>query len=349
MLLEGETPIPATAGLVLHLTLRDVPVTVRTDSPQLHDILSSYFAQFIAPASDDEGRLVCALQGQPDIDASRLRDLPRRGGKPPKESYYDTERGRVIVKKQTGMVIYSDGPTRIIVGDVLSHSNQVINAVEQVYMEEHIDRDFFLLHAAAVARSPQSGILIASPSGGGKSSAALAAVGAGLKFMSNDRVLVTVTQDGARLVGVPKKPRINPGTALALPQLRSLLAPEERDRYERMDPNELWDIESKLDVDVERVYGPGTLLLEAEMRLVFLLAWSPRSSDPVFTELGVDDAVVQMAQHLVSEGPYRPDVRPVPGEQTIRAILRRTRCLKVTGGVNLPAFASFVVQACDEF
>lgn len=345
MLAPGDVSPTSIPDMVLHLRLHDVPVTVRTDSPQLHSILARYFEQFVAPSDSDDGRLVCALQGRADIDTSQLRDMPRRAGKPPKESYYDTDHGRVIVKKRTGMVIFSDGPMRVIVGDVVANANQVINAVEQVYMEEHVDRDYCLLHAAAVARSPEVGVLIASPSGVGKSSAALASVAAGLKFMSNDRVLVTLTHDGARLVGVPKKPRINPGTALALPPLRTLLSPAEHEHYSHMAPEELWNVESKLDVDVEKVYGPGTLLLEAELRLAFLLEWSPAGGAPVFDDLAQDDAVAKMAQHLVPEGPYRPNARPVPGAETIRAMLRRTRCIRVAGGVNLAAFAAFAVDA----
>jgi len=336
-------------GLVLHLKLRDVPVTVRTDSAELLTLLRQYFDGFITPEPEGEGRLVCALKETADIDAARLRDLPRRSGKPAKESYYDTPNGRVVVKKRTGMVIYSDRETRVITGDVVANVNQVINAVQQVYMEEHLDRDFFLLHAAAVASPEGTGVLIASPSGLGKSSAALATMDCGCRFMSNDRVLVTLTPTSAYLVGVPKKPRINPGTVLALPSLRSLLSAEDLDAYSRMDRAELWNLESKLDADVEQLYGSGSLVLEAPLRLVFLLAWTPNSTaEPRFQEATEEEAVERLSQQLVPEGPYRQKPQPLPGKDTLRAMLRHVRTYVVTGGVNLGAFASFARQVSSE-
>lgn len=341
----GEYALNATPDHVLHLRLGDVPVTVRTDCAELHSLLGRYFEQFAVSSPSDEGRLVCAFLGSLDIDDARLVDVPRRGGRPSKEAYYDTHQGRVIVKKRTGMVIVSDGPTRIVVGDVIANANQVINAVEQVFIEEYVDRNYWLLHAAAVAHSQDLGVLIASPSGVGKSSAALASVGVGFKFMSNDRVLVALTDVGAHLVGVPKKPRINPGTALALPILHELLSHAERERCAEMTTDALWNLESKLDVDVEKVFGTGTTLLEADLRLVFLLAWNPHGGETVFHELGDDEAVAQLMQHLVPEGPYRAVSHPLPDESTVRAALRRSRCYRVTGGVRLERFASFAAAA----
>lgn len=332
-------------GLVLHLKLRDVPVTVRTDSAELLTLLRQYFDGFITPEPEGQGRLVCALKGTADIDAARLRDLPRRSGKPAKESYYDTPNGRVVVKKRTGMVIYSDGETRVITGDVVANVNQVINAVQQVYMEEHMDRDYFLLHAAAVASPEGSGVLIASPSGLGKSSAALATMDRGFRFMSNDRVLVTLTPSSAYLVGVPKKPRINPGTVLALPSLRSLLSAEELETYSHMGRKELWKLESKLDADVEHLFGSGSLVLEAPLGFLFLLAWSPDNGEPQFHEATEDEALGRLSEQLVPEGPYRQQPQPVPGTDTLRSLLAHARTYIVTGGVNLEAFAAFAREA----
>ena len=45
--------------------------------------------------------------------------------------------------------------------------------------------------------------------------------------------------------GIPKLPRINPGTALNNPSLRSILSPERRAELEGVDAGELWSLEEK--------------------------------------------------------------------------------------------------------
>ncbi len=340
-----DSSLPMECGLALHLLLRDVPVTVRTDSPQLLEVIKEYFAPFIVQASSEEGRLVCVLQGTADVDTARLQDLPGRRGKPPKESYYDTPNGRVVVKKRTGMVIYSDGPTRIVMGDAVAHVNQVINAIQQVYMEEHVDRDYFLLHAAAVASVHGDGVLIASPSGVGKSSAALATMDRGFKFMSNDRVLVQLAGTGARLVGVPKKPRINPGTVLALPSLHHLIPEPQRNEYAQMEPDDLWRLESKLDVDVESVYGRNALMLEAPLKYAFLLEWAPGAGSPRIVRASLAEGVERLEKQLVNEGPYRPSPPPIPPTDVLAAMLSDSNVFLVKGGVDLAAFAAFAAEA----
>jgi len=291
--------------------------------------------------SSGEGRLVCVVQGTADVDTARLHDLPGRSGKPSKESYYDTPNGRVVVKKRTGMVIYSDGPTRIVMGDAIANVNQVINAIQQVYMEEHVDRDYFLLHAAAVASPRGGGVLIASPSGVGKSSAALATMDKGFKFMSNDRVLVQLADAGARLVGVPKKPRINPGTVLALPSLHHLIPEPQRNEYAQMEPADLWRLESKLDVDVESVYGPNALVFEAPLKYAFLLEWAPGAGAPHIRTASLAEGVERLEKQLVTEGPYRPSPQPIPSIDALAAMLSDSSVFLVEGGVDLTAFAAF--------
>ena len=235
---------------------------------------------------------------------------------------------RSVVDGNTSLVLESDRASEAIASLWKDHEGELL---------------------AAVASPEGTGVLIASPSGLGKSSAALATMDCGCRFMSNDRVLVTLTPTSAYLVGVPKKPRINPGTVLALPSLRSLLSAEDLDAYSRMDRAELWNLESKLDADVEQLYGSGSLVLEAPLRLVFLLAWTPNSTaEPRFQEATEEEAVERLSQQLVPEGPYRQKPQPLPGKDTLRAMLRHVRTYVVTGGVNLGAFASFARQVSSE-
>ncbi len=330
------------------LRLRDVSVCVKTDCPPLVDRLSSYFHSYIHPVPGKHSYTVYACLGEAHIDATLLRDVPRTGGKSPKESYYDTPTGRVVVKKRTGLVVFSTSSARYVIGDVLKHFNQVVNAIEQLYIEHYHDAGLVLLHAAAVADANGRGVLISSASGVGKSSAALATLERGFHFLSNDRVLLQAAEDETRVIGIPKKPRINPGTALALPSLQQLLAEQERARYLAMDRAVLWRLERKLDVDVDAVYGEGTTVLDAPLVLIFLLEWSPFDGQPLFEELDNGEAARQLARHMLGAGPYRSIRMATSGSPDLAMVTCQATCFRVRGGVDLPAFARHVVNRLGE-
>lgn len=76
------------------------------------------------------------------------------------------------------------------------------------------------------------------------------------------------------MLGVPKKPRINPGTIVSNPRLHFLLTPEELGRYRAMPIEELWHVERKFDLDLERVYGPGAVSRGASLHSAFFLDWT---------------------------------------------------------------------------
>ena len=87
-----------------------------------------------------------------------------------------------------------------------------------------------MLHASGVVRtgSDEASIFLGN-SGSGKSSLALQLIErGGFDYLSNDRVLLKVDRDRVHIVGLPKKPRVNPGTLLASPSLASLLSARKR-------------------------------------------------------------------------------------------------------------------------
>ncbi len=332
----------------LCLRLRDVSIRVKTDCPPLAQRLSTYFHSYLHQMPDERPYTVYACLDEAHIDASLLRDVPRTGGKPSKESYYDTPAGRVVVKKRTGLVVFSTPAARYVIGDVLAHFNQVVNAIEQIYIEHYHDAGLVLLHSAAVADTNGRGVLISSASGVGKSSAALATLEKGFHFLSNDRVLLNTVADHTRIVGIPKKPRINPGTALALPSLHRLLSEDERTGYLAMDRSSLWRLESKLDVDVDAVYGKGTTILDARLALIFVLEWSPFDGPPRFEQLDTEAAATKLAEHVLRAGPYKPTLVDIPGRTDLVAITRHARSFRVVGGVDLPGFARRVINQFEE-
>jgi HprK-related kinase B len=130
-----------------------------------------------------------------------------------------------------------------------------------------------------VANEQGQGIVFSCESGRGKSTMAVTLLEHGFKFMSNDRVLTKVKGDTVELVGLPKKPRVNPGTIMAIPSLRHLLSSHEYEFYSSLDIDKLWKMEHKFDVEVNDLFGPGAFKLQGKLKSVYLLDWHRNNSD----------------------------------------------------------------------
>jgi HprK-related kinase B len=179
----------------------------------------------------------------------------------------------------------------VAVGPCLANTNQVINFIISQYLGQRLGEGWALCHAAAVALDGQ-GIGIAARAGGGKSTLALHLMSSGLSFVSNDRVLIRRSGQLSELAGVPKMPRVNPGTLLHNRDLCGILSGAQRSALARLEPSELWPLEEKYDVMVRDVYGPGRCLYRAPLRAWVVLNWSRDASGPARFDR------VQMAERL---------------------------------------------------
>ena len=95
-------------------------------------------------------------------------------------------------------------------------------------------------------------------SGSGKSSLALQLIERGWLRLREQRPRAACALYAARVhvVGLPKKPRVNPGTLLASQMLVAASAAARSVRaYSGMAPAELWNVEDKHDVDVSEALG----------------------------------------------------------------------------------------------
>jgi len=169
----------------------------------------------------------------------------------------------------------------VAVGPCVKNSNQVVNFIISQYISRRLHEGWALCHGAGVAVSDR-GIGIAARAGAGKSTLALHLISSGLSFVSNDRLLIRRAgpNEAAEMAGVPKMPRVNPGTLLNNADLAGIL-PAERERELRQLPTEkIWDIEEKYDVMIDRVYGPNRCHYRTELTALLILNWSNRSSEP---------------------------------------------------------------------
>lgn len=243
-----------------------------TQSPALLESLRVYFRGFEAQEGPVD-MVVQALEGPPPgLDLPLLAKEPDPGKPRVKEEFCELPGGRLVRKRLTGMVFVFGGDVNLALGPCLANDNQVVNFINSRYIQWLLERGHLLCHAAGVS-APQGGLALAGFSGMGKSTLALHLMSRGLNFVSNDRLLIRPGDGGLCMRGVAKLPRINPGTALTNPDLRTVLPRQDRERYQSLAPACLWTLERKYDVFLDRCFGQGRFQLASSLRALVILNW----------------------------------------------------------------------------
>ncbi|WFS63176.1 HprK-related kinase B [Pseudodesulfovibrio thermohalotolerans] len=260
------------ASRTLFLDLGGCRIRVDSSSDELNDALADYFKEFVAESGDSAIVVSAHETPAPESDLDFNVKQPDPGKTKIKEEWIDLPGGRVVRKRLTGMhFIFGEGEN-VAVGPCLENSNQVINFINNRFIEWKLNRGGFLGHAAGV-RSGERGISLAGFSGAGKSTLALHLMSKGTIFVSNDRIMVEKNGEGLFMYGVAKQPRINPGTALHNPDLCRIVEPDLRERFLSMPPDELWQLEHKYDALIDECYGPGRFELRCPMNGLVILNW----------------------------------------------------------------------------
>jgi len=166
------------------------------------------------------------------------------------------------------------------IGELNKHSSQVINFINNQFLNHH-QRDGYLLGHASAFDIDGNVTAIAASSGGGKSTLMLKALEtATARFLSNDRILFKPENGWVSVLGVAKHPRVNPGTLIHSERLIDILPTEERDRFTDMPKSQLWDIEQKYDVLIPNAYGEGKTALSGTLKHLILLDWALDATAP---------------------------------------------------------------------
>ncbi|WP_176631456.1 HprK-related kinase B [Desulfolutivibrio sulfoxidireducens] len=337
------------ADISIFLRFGEARIEVRTNSRALLDKLTRYFLDF----PGDEGPAditVTALETQaPVFDLPYVTKEREPGKTKIKEQYVDYPDGRVVRKLTTGMVFCFGGGHNYAFGPCLQNDNQVVNFINNRYIERVIRQGSLLFHAAGVAENGR-GLVMSGFSGAGKSTLALRIMGHGTDFVSNDRIMVRRDAGGLTMFGIPKMPRVNPGTVLAEPHLASVMSEEERRRFSALPPAELWDLEHKYDAFIDDCYGPGRFRLQSPMNGLVVMTWK-RDGRPMRAEL-VDLAarrdllpafMKDVGLFFESDGPGPSGAEATADDYL--ALLSGCPVLEISGGVDFDAAA----LACLDF
>ncbi len=249
----------------------DCRLELRSNSAVLVDTVAKYLELFASDPGPCDATVLAYEADAPSLSLEFFDWIrgPDKVGK--KEQVADVEGGWIVRKVRTGMHFLLGPEHKIAVGPGVANFNQVVNFINAALISLRLGSGWTLCHAAGIA-SGGRGIGLAGTSGAGKSTLALHAMNEGLSFVSNDRLLIK-RQGRVRMSGVPKHPRINPGTALNNPTLAGILPSTRRDALRELPTAELWGLEEKYDADIGTLFG-GRWTVAADLAGFILLDWT---------------------------------------------------------------------------
>jgi len=320
---------------------------VRSNSSEVLDRLGTYYKGFRNGQAPEPVNVHVFEGDAPPWKAAFSQEPPEPGKSKIKHESCDLTDGRVIRKRETGMQFLIGEDILAAVGQCSSNLTQVINFINTRYMDHHLRRGCLLCHASAVSYKGR-GLTIAGSSGAGKSTMALHLIGHGASFVSNDRVLVK--RDGRELsmFGVPKYPRVNPGTMLNNPNLRGLLSSQDQSSLAAMEPSALWTLERKHDVRIDEVFGKDRVSLHSSLNALVLLTWQ-REQKAFQTELiNPRERPTSLRPLIKRPGIFHPRLPNTldegPLEERYADLLQSCPVYHITGGGNHAPAVSFCLD-----
>ncbi|MCV0429739.1 MAG: HprK-related kinase B [Roseibium sp.] len=262
------------------LTVGGYVIELKCTSRTLLAELLRYFQHVISAPS--EADMTVHVLGDTELPfALNYVDWRRDPGKTGrKDAICNLEDGRMVLKIRTGVQFLQAPAWAIAFGPTEDYPNQVINFVNTQILNHFQRQGWVACHAAAVCNADK-GLAISGLSGGGKSTTMLRLMEvAGTHYVTNDRLLVCKRDNHVDALGVPKLPRINPGTIVTNARLAGIINDEREEELRNMEPDELWHLEEKYDLFIDDIYGPGRISLNTHLTDFWVLNWLRDSEAP---------------------------------------------------------------------
>lgn len=322
------------------LSMGDCRFRVMTNSAVLARELTTYFAPFLNLRTDADISITALQAEVPDLGLAFQVKEPDPGKTKIKEEWTDIEGGRVIRKRLTGMHFLFGKGENLAVGDCEANPNQVVNFINNRFIERKLNSGCLLAHAAGVAVC-ETGMAMAGFSGMGKSTLALHLVSKGVTFVSNDRLMISPGTPGPVMFGVAKHPRINPGTALHNSDLAGIISPEDTLRFQSLSPEELWSLEHKYDALIDQLFGPDRFILQCPMRYLVLLNWHRDGSPTRIGEIDINERHDLLEAFMKDTGLFfTAENGYAPTAEDYARALRGCRVFEIGGGVDFDQAAA---------
>lgn len=327
--------VPATNELLLDFG--GLIIAARSSTDELHDALADYFKEFVTESGSPTIEITAHEATTPMMGFEFSVKQPDPGKTKIKEEWVDLPDGRIVRKRLTGMIFLFGQGENVAVGPCLENSNQVINFINNRFIEWKLNRGGFLGHAAGVIHNGR-GVSLAGFSGAGKSTLALHLMSRGTTFLSNDRVMVEENGSGLTMFGVAKQPRINPGTALNNPDLCDIVEEDLRNEFLAMPKEELWQLEHKYDALIDECYGPGKFELKNRMDALVILNWKRGAGPMTVSRVNPHERKDLLPAFMKATGlfylPDDPARAEDPDVEAYAALLARADLIEIAGGVD---------------
>jgi HprK-related kinase B len=337
-----EAPLTERLGLLF----AGVRMDVASNSKRLIEQLAAYYREFLG----DGGEPLITVNA---IEREALSlDLPfalkeREPGKALKEEFVEFQDGRVVRKVRTGMVFMFGGGQHYAFGPCIENEAQVVNFINNRFIELRINQGGLLFHASGVALN-DAGLALVGFAGAGKSTLALHIMRLGTDFISNDRLMVERSSQGLFMTGVPKMPRVNPGTILNNESLKAVITDGEREQFLKLPTSELWDLEHKYDAFIDECFGPGKFQLGCPMAGLAILNWKRTSEPLVVQEVDLSKRNDLFPTFMKSVGLFFEMDDPARGldfsEEAYLELLNGCPVLEFTGGNDFDSAANECVS-----
>ncbi|MEW8143704.1 MAG: HprK-related kinase B [Candidatus Thiodiazotropha endolucinida] len=328
----------------LLLNIGDCVLVIRSNSQSLLDRLAGYFHHL--PKTRALATIeVTAIESDKLETGLPFIDWRREAGKSGrKDAYVELTDGRLVLKVRTGMLFLQSEQWRIAVGPCEEYDNQLINFINSQVMNWLQQREWLICHAAGLILNNHA-IAMAGFSGGGKSTLMLHLMEhPKSRYLTNDRLFLRRRGVGVEAVGIPKLPRINPGTVVNSSRLSPLIDEQRREQLLRLPQQELWELEEKFDVDVERLYGRDRIdtSTPVSFEAMVILNWSRDERAPVkMTKVDIAQRSELLNAVMKSPGPFFQDslgefisddepLQPAP----YLDLLKRVPIYEVTGKID---------------
>lgn len=354
----------------LWLNLPQARYQIFSNSQSLLNELSDYFAELASwDKAHDNEITQTPIYLWHTADAAKLiastpwQDWVREAGKSGrKDAVFDLDQThgtlRLLHKVKTGMLFVQPSSRNsqdklMAFGPAKQHPNQMVNFILMQYLNQHLRQDWLLGHAAGLQIAGK-GIAIAGLSGGGKSTLMLHLLEEGEHFISNDRLLFKVDANNQMLMrGIPKQPRINPGTIVHNPRLHSLMTAEQRDEFLAMPSEELRALELKFDAPVNQLFWPNCYQPETKLDYLVILNWTAGAENPTsLKETSLQQSPELIAALMKSPGPFYCQTNGeflqnglIPLAETYQQRLGQIPVLELNGKIDFEAAKKLVLNA----
>ncbi len=321
-----------------------ISIEVRSNSLQLISRLERYFQEHLTKGKKADIVIQALEMASPEIPVTYTIKEPDPGKTKIKEEYFDLPDGRIVRKRLTGMVFIFGGEIHLAAGPCLANDNQVVNFINNRFLEHMLLRKGLLAHAAGVCWDDQ-GMAIAGFSGTGKSTLSLKLLENGATFISNDRLVLRREVQGLRMYGIPKHPRVNPGTLLASPGLSGIIAEKDRLAFLELPDDELWHMERKYDVHVNEIFGAGRFKLDTALKGIAVLTWKRGQEKPHVAQVDfstrrdlLDAFMKPVGLFFHTDSGVVPDFSPANYIKT----MKECPVFEISGGVDFKFAADFI-------